>query len=399
MAIWRYTDAAPDLSGLVAAVEEADAAARAASDTIAAYIAEQNAGESGGIAITSGFDDTTGDLPAGFTQDTQEALKVYQGTLRVFYPSVPNETRDFWIRTNIPLTTDDVSLAVVIVGEQTFVADAIFVRGNADGSDYVVVGISENSIAIGRGSYNQVTHDHTAVSWKTESYSVPSGARVEVRAQGNLYRVYVNGAPTPVLSHTDMSGYPVDASHRYAGMVFFLQDGIFQTNRSAPITTFAASDIALPAYFGAGWEIYRGTTTAINKASGSSALPDNTFTVIRDSNLVGISTALTNGRIGITQSGWYTIVLRVHFNATPQGIYCCLLYGTDPGSGTEYVMRAGADIGGQPSVSATWVLYLRAGATVRAGMNNSGIGARGVVGESTGYITYFAGARMFDRQT
>lgn len=397
MAIWRYTDAAPDLSGLVAAIDEADAAARAASDTIAAWIAEQNAGQSGGIAITSGFDDPTGNLPAGFTQDSQQSLKVYQGTLRVFYPSVPNETRDFWIRSNTALTTDDVSLAIVIVGEQTFVADAMFIRGNSSGTDYVIVGISGDQIAIGRGSYNQATNDHTATPWKTESYSVPSGARVEVRAQGNLYRVYVNGAPTPVLSHTDVSGYPVDASHRYTGMVFFLQDGIFQTNRSAPITTFAASDIALPAYFGAGWELYRGTATAINKSSGNSVLPDNTFTVVRDSNLVDISNALVQGKIGIQQSGWYVITLRIHFNATSG--YACLLYGTDPGSGTEYIMRAGADWSGLSSVSATWVLYLRAGATVRAGANNTNVGARGIIGESTGYITYFQGARMFDRQT
>src|SRR5690606_6328543 len=117
MAIWRYTDAAPDLSGFALAddLADVDSTARATADALAAYLAEQNAGTSGGIAITDDFTGTNNTLPTeNWIQDDQNGLRRQSGRLAVTWPTVVGTTRRFWLRSNIPMETDDVSITVVL---------------------------------------------------------------------------------------------------------------------------------------------------------------------------------------------------------------------------------------------------------------------------------------------
>ncbi|MGW1743854.1 hypothetical protein ACWCPQ_34235 [Nocardia sp. NPDC001965] len=405
MAFWRYTEAAPDLSGLATASDLAaiDDAQRATSDALSAYLAEQNAGNSGGIAIT---DDFTGDddtLPTEtFIQDSQNALRRYQGKLAVWSAALPNQTRDYWFRSNIPLETDDQSIAFVLGLAPQLVPTVVYLRGTSDGSDLIYIAVGPNGVQLGRGNYNLGTHDVTLTPWITSTIAgIPNGARFELRATGTTYRVHMNGSPTPVIAHTDVSGYPIDASHRYIGGIMLLQDGIFQNNRSAYINSIAASDIALPTYNGVGWDVYRGLSTGLTVANGQFVLPVGTFTVIRDA--YGVDTtkvATESGRIDIIYPGWYVISCRMHFTSAAS-LYCPILYGNanGPSTGTQTILRIGGDIPNEPDVQASWVIYLRAGAYVKLGVNNGSGASRTITGDAAGNITVFTGARLHDRMT
>ncbi|ARK07713.1 putative receptor-binding protein [Rhodococcus phage Toil] len=409
--VWRYTTMAPDLSDLVtqselttglggkadtSTVDELNTSIVNTADSLAAYIAQQNASQSGGISIISNFNGTNGDpLPSTFVQDAQNGLYIWDNCLDIGAPFVAFTDKEFWYRSNIPLTMDDQSVSIVFQGKPTSQPTIIYLRGSSTGGGFVYASFVNNTIRIGWGSFTS-SHFNAGTVWQTTGYTLPNNAQVEFKAVGTTYQVFVNGNPSPIASITNGT-FPIGPSNRYVGGVQEVSNGAFFGTEAAPISSFNASDVAAPVYLGHGWDLYRANIGGVSKGTGNSVLPAGTFDNIRDAYGVDTTFALSNGIITATKAGWYSINLRIHISVgAGSNNICALLYGNQS-VGSIQLLRAGGDIQQVSCCAASWNIYLEAGGWVQAGMNNgTGLG-KSIIGDTTGYITYFSGARMYDR--
>lgn len=113
------------------------------------------------------------------------------------------------------MSEDNHSVAAIVnpAGVMDGCPTALFVRANADLTEFVYANIWKRSIQLGRGTRSGDTWKFT--NWKTYAKGVQESDTVELVAEGTTYRVIVNR--TSVIEHTDTSGYPVDATHRTVG--------------------------------------------------------------------------------------------------------------------------------------------------------------------------------------
>ncbi|MGW1740439.1 hypothetical protein ACWCPQ_16700 [Nocardia sp. NPDC001965] len=114
------------------------------------------------------------------------------------------------------MTSDDHSVAAIVnpAGVMDGCPTTLFVRANADLTQFVYAQIWKRALRIGRGTRSGNTWTFT--EWKnTTARGINESDTVELVAEGTTYRLIVNR--TTILEHTDTSGYPVDAAHRTVG--------------------------------------------------------------------------------------------------------------------------------------------------------------------------------------
>ncbi|MCU1647101.1 MAG: hypothetical protein JWN03_7376 [Nocardia sp.] len=113
------------------------------------------------------------------------------------------------------MSEDNHSVASIVnpAGVMDGCPTALFVRANADLTEFVYVNIWKRSIQLGRGTRSGDTWKFN--DWKTYAKGVQESDTVELVAEGTTYRVIVNR--TSVIEHTDTTGYPIDATHRTVG--------------------------------------------------------------------------------------------------------------------------------------------------------------------------------------
>ncbi|WP_067565776.1 hypothetical protein [Nocardia acidivorans] len=121
------------------------------------------------------------------------------------------------------MSDDDHSVAVIVnpKGVMDGCPTSLFVRANADMTEFVVAHVWKRRIQLGRGTRNG--NSWTFTKWEEAQRGVNESDTVEVIATGTSYRVMVNR--TTALEYTDSTGYPVDAQHRSVG---FSQETRFQ---------------------------------------------------------------------------------------------------------------------------------------------------------------------------
>lgn len=390
MAIWRYNDAPPDLSGLptfgdLSALENT---INVTSAQWLAYIAAQNAEQSGGISFSRSFEGT-GPLPATMYQDSRVGMGVKDSALVPTYGFVSNRDYTFWALDRTPLTTDDFSVVVNIraypkAGTPTY----ILARANADMSEAIYCAVMVNTLVVGKVSFDGP--DPTYTPWNTVTgIQIPNNGTVEFRGSGNNYTVKANGVA--LQNFTSVAApYPIDSLHRFVGAAFEQDNAFFTSTISSGITSLTASDIAVPATLGTGWDMFRASTSGSAKGSGNSVVSGCYDSLRRSANCVP---NLGDGYVGITRPGWYTLSLRFQFTASAgTSVYCPLIYGNVTGGSTPTVLRAGQDITGTQinNSMGTFEIYLPAGSFVMPGANTPN--TRTIVGDPTGYITYWTGA-------
>lgn len=390
MAIWRYTEAPPDLSGLptFGDLSELENTINVTSQQWLAYIAKQNAEQSGGISFSRSFEGT-GPLPSTMYQDYRAGIGVKDSALVPTYGFVANRVFSFWALDRTPLTTDDFSVVVNIraypkAGTPTY----ILARAKADMSEAIGCAVMVNTLVVGKVSFSGATGSFTA--WNTVSgIQIPNNATVEFRGSGNNYTVIVNGVVLQSFTYVG-TPYPIDSLHRFVGAAFDQDNGLFFGTVSSGITSFTASDIAVPATLGTGWDMCRTSTSNAPKSSGNGVVSGVYDKLNRSANCLA---NLGDGYIGITRPGWYTVSLRFHFaSSAGTGVYCPLLYGNVTGGSTPTLLRAGQDVTGTQinDSMGTFEIYLPAGSFIMPGVNVPG--SRNIVGDPTGYITYWTGA-------
>lgn len=402
MAFWRYTEAAPDLSGYATTdsvnilsnnLSTVQLGADATAAQLQAYIANQNAGNSGGIAVTIPMTGT-GLIPldSRLVQDARDGMRLNNDTCVVNYPFAANQAFPFTARLANPLTTDDQSSVQTFQGLVPGNAGAaVIARCNAGFTDMVI------AIAI-QGQVQLLSIvGGTQTTWKTQSCSTPGAGTLELQCVGTNYTILYNGVT--VLTYTDvLNSQPRDSLHRYTGYRMYVYNGLFFGTPSPPVTSFNTSDITVPATLGTGWEIFRGTGTATaNQPSGVNQIQVSCYdTVKRAANITFINQVV--GYIGITKPGWYDVTIRTHLNgAANTSIYSTILYSnlTTAGVPNGAVYRpdkSGQDVTGtQVSNSyGSFNIYCPTGTILSPGIN-LGPGARGIVGDTNGTLTYFSG--------
>lgn len=111
-----------------------------------------------------------------------------------------------------------VTAAVNPAGVAVGVMTSIFLRANADLTEFVYANIYGKSAYIGRGTRaGNVWSFGGGTDWKakTSGFTLPEGALVEFKAVDARYTLLVNGQT--ILEHDDVSGYPIDDTHRTVG--------------------------------------------------------------------------------------------------------------------------------------------------------------------------------------
>lgn len=118
-----------------------------------------------------------------------------------------------------PQTADDddctVAAGVNNAGVAIDAMTSLFIRSNSSLTEFVFANIYGKSVYMGRGTRSGNTWSFTDWTSKTSGINIPEGALIELQADGADYSLSVNGST--LLSHTDVSGYPIDASHRTVG--------------------------------------------------------------------------------------------------------------------------------------------------------------------------------------
>ncbi|RJO69763.1 hypothetical protein D5S18_28075 [Nocardia panacis] len=113
------------------------------------------------------------------------------------------------------MSEDNHSVAAIVnpAGVMDGCPTALFVRANADLTEFVYANVWKRSIQLGRGTRNGNSWKFN--DWKHIARGVQESDTVELVADGSTYKVIVNR--TTVVEYTDTAGYPVDASHRTVG--------------------------------------------------------------------------------------------------------------------------------------------------------------------------------------
>lgn len=118
-----------------------------------------------------------------------------------------------------PVVAGDNNVTVAVgvnnKGVATAAMTSIILRANADMTEFVYANVYRNRVYIGRGT--RAGNAWTYSDWKSNtSVNIAEGSVVEFQAEDAKYRLTCNGE-TLIDWHTDITGYPVDATHRTVG--------------------------------------------------------------------------------------------------------------------------------------------------------------------------------------
>lgn len=139
----------------------------------------------------------------------------------------PTEGRR-WARYPTPASSSAMTADTIVDDNKVDVqpCTTIIVAANAAFTEFVYGNVFGTGVYLGRGT--RAGNVWTFTDWKQNTtYKVGTAERVEVRASGSgIYQLVVDN--TVILEHTDTSGYPIDADHRYVGFAIQCWTDFFQ---------------------------------------------------------------------------------------------------------------------------------------------------------------------------
>lgn len=418
--MWRYTTIPPNILQINSDISAVALQSATNATQLAILIGQQNGNNSGGTTFAQNFQT----LPAGALPNPHWIVETEpNGTTGVYQPSTPRSSLDnsegvntgiawfitdptplnaqarYYHRYDTPLMTDSVSLQFVVGSNgQSNQATIFFTHADSSMLNFNYVAIYNNRVFIGYGT-RSVGAVYTFTDWlPATNLTVANGSLGEVRNQGTNWSLLINGAT--IVSFTDIAGNGFyNATHRYFGFILSQQNQfIAGLDRSFGVTSIVASDIAVPAVFGTGWQIARANATALAVAAGNNPCPAGTFDTTE---FITQNVTLNNnaGEIIITKEGWYQLSWNYKLNTLSGNFpFNALLYFRPTVGGTQVLKRIGADIG-QPangvlqgggfSSQISTALYLKAGNTIQPGIGVAG--ANNIIGNAGLTITFWTG--------
>ncbi|QIS18522.1 hypothetical protein [Nocardia terpenica] len=114
------------------------------------------------------------------------------------------------------MTDDNHSVAAIVnpAGVMAGAMTSLYLRANADLTEFVYLNAYRDALYIGRGTRSD--NNWTFNDWKSvTSRGVRESDTIEFVPSGTTYKVVINR--TTILEHTDVSGYPIDSEHRTVG--------------------------------------------------------------------------------------------------------------------------------------------------------------------------------------
>jgi hypothetical protein len=202
------------------------------------------------------------------------------------------------------------------------------------------------------------------------------------------FRVSVNGAPLIDWTTDTTSAY--GPSNRFGEMVWI------PSALGAPglLRNFTLRDTAAPTYVGSGARICRTATGGVDVQNGVNPLPSNFFgSQVEATNDITID--LVAGTFKVRDADWYRLKAAIKTDANNwTAAVCLLLYrNTSPWlyGGTDHIRGISAlSTAIVPRwIADEWECYLEADTVIGLGYNSNGFASGPLVGESTGFQTYF----------
>lgn len=405
VAQWRYTDAAPDLTPILQPIQDkADAATTTANRTageLQKWLAEQNAGASGGKAYAFEFPGT-GPLTDGLIQDYQNGIQCKGGAAAVVWGYDTGRTRTFMALTSDVLDGDDQSAVIVVPGTLDIYnsgdghGNGVVVCGNATASQGIVAWFYRDRIDLGHISRLD-DGTATAVVWRSwTNVTIPQSSTLELRRTAYLFKMIVNGqvvaqhqtAPETIPAYTG-------PNYRRTGFTHHAGWGLVFAGFSRPVSSFSTSDISVPATRGTGWALSRTATGTENlrASSGWNLVPAYTFDMnerLANCELIGDYRA---GGLLIKKTDWYTMSVGLRLNSTVgSGAATAGLFYAPVAGGAPGLLRQSADSVGSNQTYATgsFCEYLQAGSFIAPAIYTSAAN-KIAAGDAAGTRTWFTG--------
>lgn len=152
----------------------------------------------------------------GFTQGgSGQGMGIHDQAVQLVRDPLPASGRRYAICPQVT-SGDDVTVAAVIHprGTPPAPATSLFCRANATLTEFIFVNLFGGKCYLGRGTRSGNTWNFS--DWKSDlNRSYSNSSTVELKADGTHYQVVIDGVL--ILDHNDVSGYPVDVSHRHTG--------------------------------------------------------------------------------------------------------------------------------------------------------------------------------------
>lgn len=406
MAIWRYTEAAPDLSPYLDPITEKagsafDTANRTAAE-LQKWLAEQNAGASGGKSYAAEFS-VAGNLPATLIQDPQNGLRAQDSAARIVWGYDTGRIRTFMAATADELDGDDQSAVVTIAGALDIYNDGtghpngIVICADAGRTRGIMAWFYRDRIDLGHynGFSDGTIYPTIWRSWP--NVTIPPSSTLELRRTGYLFKIVVNGtviaqhqaAPETIPAYTGplfrRTGFTL---HKGWGAIFAVQ--------SAAVGSFSTSDISVPVTKGTGWALSRITTGTVNLrvTSGWALMPAYTYDMterIAGCEAYGDYQA---GGILIKKTDWYTMSIGTRLNSSLSSSAAAAagLYYAPVAGGALGLLRQASDSLGtnQSYCGGSFCEYLQAGSVIAPAIyvNNTN---KVAPGDGAGTRTWFSG--------
>ncbi|PXX52627.1 hypothetical protein DFR70_13212 [Nocardia tenerifensis] len=389
-------------------VADAQTATTANAATIAALTARQTGEQTSGSTFSDDFERT--ELGTGYTIykfGRVADLQIVSGQVQLNQKG-DEGTGNVVALSKMALKTDDQSVSAVMgrANQAANTGTTLFIRSAADLTSFVYADIRANAVRLGRGTR---TTAMSYTGWVNAPTTVSTGDTVTLQATGSNYQVLVNGVPVAAYNDSAKSS-PVGAANRSFGFdSSYYWSGLFGYFSFA-IAGLTAADLAPMPVTGFGWALARTSSSNAVQPAGSRAVVAGTFDTARQLSGVTVS-SLGAGQIQVPSSGWYRMTVGLNYVAAMTGELRADLWWAPSSSATWQQLRtgpktnqlrsetvqSGTDGDGNPiyttntygyasSVSATFVVYLPAGALVAPGYGSA------VSNSLVGPHTYFDGA-------
>lgn len=408
--MWKYTTIPPNLPLINSSISAVALQSANTASQLAALIGQQNANNSGGVTVNENFTTyTSNTLPSQWTvQSTATGFGVYipseqsfesgQGiktTIAWFWATHSSQVQ-FYARHNTVMKTDSVSIqAVTGTNGQQDKFTSLISHASSSLDSFAYVNLFNNHIYFGHGTL--ISGTYTFNDLANAAYTINNGDLVELKNVGTTWQVNVNGQLA--LAVTDSGGViSYDSSHRYWG--YIQAQGvalITMGDVSFGLQSITASDIAIPATLGTGWNMYRASTSSLAMpGSGNQQLASGTLdTTVYTANCTAVDTAGLGG-VQISKTGMYGIKFRWQTTGTVGGIgnpvFRSIIWVRATSLTSPLtLLRVGEEFSGNAvSAGATWFEYLTAGNIIYPGAVYTG-GTPSLVGDTAGTLTYWEG--------
>ncbi|MFF2555759.1 hypothetical protein ACFVUS_32445 [Nocardia sp. NPDC058058] len=356
---------------------------------VASMTASQEGLNYGGTVFTDIFDRQS--LQPGYnTFTTGQVANLVIVNKQCALSSTGNQGSGNVIALSVTTTqTDDQAVSVVMGsgGGQGSPETFLIARAAADLRTFACAKVAAGRVTLGYGirkdMVTTVTETRSAVA------RVNTGDTVLLEAIGSVYTLFVNGLE--IVQWTDVEQMtPIIATNRSFGFGISYSAGWFGRNSSYNAAGVTAVDMKAPPTVGTGWSLQMAAQAAVSAPAVNvpTVFPGGTFSGPMTSNNV---TVLDQGagRVQIQRAGWYGVTVKFQLDRSVSSFrtYVC----TAPGLGTALTAARKGPLTSQAAAtntSATFVLYLAAGAVVAPGYfvpTNANI---------TGPATYFDGTLL-----